>query len=449
MESTIMQRPSAHWTTWNEKRDPKKAGLYLILIQAIGKIRFGALCDRATAVRAKTNGGTHIPCRVDKTVYQAGWFNVVFEIEFEDGVYWIARFQLAINDFPSDESRVQLIRSEFYSMKYIKHHTKIPIPEVFDFNDAYGLENNPVGVPYIMMKALDGRAIIGKFEEVIPRECQDKVLSQLADYRDQLAALRFPKIGRLDATESPEGLLEYTIKPVLNPAGCHWRQAIGPFDTAIDYFFTTRKLDYEETVCRLPNDTDECFAAWVRWQAAVASVNLNFNRGPFPLHHLDLRLPNILFDAQFNVVGIVDWSYVMTVPVEVLANLQQDLGSKYCRRNFIKFLTLHETRRDPGAPYANYFASREPAITSIFPLQEFTSERKDRMRVASELFALLYGKNAKWEDFKRAWLNTSLYKVPERDSMDDAAKWLWRVCSVTATLAVLFVVWVRLFNGIT
>jgi aminoglycoside phosphotransferase (APT) family kinase protein len=68
----------------------------------------------------------------------------------------------------------------------------------------------------------------------------------------------------------------------------------------------SRKLDYEETVRQLPEDSDECFAAWLRWQAAIARVDIDFNHGPFPLHHLDLRLANVLFHDEFNVSGIVD-----------------------------------------------------------------------------------------------------------------------------------------------
>jgi Phosphotransferase enzyme family len=322
-------------------------------------------------------------------------------------------------------------------MKYIKQHTTIPLPEVYDFSIHYdSLEKNPIGYPYIMMEALDGRTLIGKFENIIPLKYQDKVLSQLADYRDQLSSLRFSKIGRLDATETPDGQLDYTIKPVLHPPGCHWRPVVGPFTTSIDYFFTSRKLDYEETVRRWPNDSDECFAAWLRWQAAVASVDLDFNRGPFPLHHLDLRMVNVLFDDEYNVSGILDWSYVMTVPVEVLANFQHDLGSKYCRQRFIEHLKHHESRRDPNTPYANYFASQEPGIIAIFPLQELTNQRNSRMRVAKELLTLLYGKSASWGGMKRAWRRTSLYKVPK-----ETMTIMWVLTGV-AMLAVLLGAWI-------
>jgi hypothetical protein len=264
-------------------------------------------------------------------------------------------------------------------------------------------------------------------------------LSQIADYRDQLSSLRFPKIGSLDAVEGPDGQLEYTIQPVLHPPGCLWRHnTIGSYDTAIEYFFTSRKLDYEETVRRWPNDSDECFAAWLRWQAAVATVDLDFNYGPFPLHHLDLRLVNILFDDEYNVSGIIDWSYVMTVPVEVLANFQDDLGSNYCRQSFVKYLKLHESRRDPNTPYGNFFASQEPAIISIYPLQALALKKKDRMKVAKELFTLLYGKRTCWRTMKRAWQRTSLYKTP---NVQHTMTVTW-VLSGMATLAVVAGAWI-------
>jgi len=60
------------------------------------------------------------------------------------------------------------------------------------------------------------------------------------------------------------------------------------------------------------------------------SLNDNFIGGPFLLYHLGMRVVNVLLDNEINMSVVLDWSYVMTIRVEVVANFQSDLGWKYC-----------------------------------------------------------------------------------------------------------------------
>jgi hypothetical protein len=80
---------------------------------------------------------------------------------------------------------------------------------------------------------------------------------------------------------------------------------------------------------------------------------LDFNHGPFPLHHPDLHLANILFDDKFNITGIIDWSYTMSVPFEAFVNLQSDFGAEDCR-SLVQHLHRHESEVDPITPISNY-----------------------------------------------------------------------------------------------
>ncbi|GAB0136507.1 hypothetical protein EsDP_00004807 [Epichloe bromicola] len=41
--------------------------------------------------------------------------------------------------------------------------------------------------------------------------------------------------------------------------------------------------------------------------------------GPFPLCHFDLHYGNLLFDDQYNLTGVIDWSQAATAPLERLA----------------------------------------------------------------------------------------------------------------------------------
>jgi len=64
----------------------------------------------------------------------------------------------------------------------------------------------------------------------------------LADVRTWIDETRMESV--VEATAKEDGSCDYAIYECLHPAGCQCRQNSGPFETAIDYFFTTRTLDY-------------------------------------------------------------------------------------------------------------------------------------------------------------------------------------------------------------
>lgn len=41
-------------------------------------------------------------------------------------------------------------------------------------------------------------------------------------------------------------------------------------------------------------------------------------RGSFPLCHLDLRFGDLLFDDEYNLTGVIDWSNAQAAPIEQL-----------------------------------------------------------------------------------------------------------------------------------
>jgi aminoglycoside phosphotransferase (APT) family kinase protein len=377
--------------------------------ETIQSTDFTALCLQATAVR-KHYDHKAVSCKIDTTVYQTGWFNVVFQITFDDEVYWIARIQLPFTT-EYDEVQQAVLKSEVDTMRYVKSHTNIPLPEVYDYNVNRLPELNPIGHPYTLMSAIDGQILPGQFRESVPQVYQDRVLSDIAGYLIELSTLRFPMIGRLDATIN-KGVSTYSIKPCINPAGCIWQQNSGPFHTAIDYFFTTRTIDYNQTLQRMSHDSDECFAAWLRLQTALAIVQMEFNQGPFPLHHPDLRFANILFDENYNITGIIDWSYTMAVPFEAFANLQSDFLQDDC---FLAHLKSHEARIDPSTPFANYLSAKNSAWKATIPLQCLTGRKLHRMEIAGELLRFLFGNDVKWKTIKRTWMKSVLYTSPTRD----------------------------------
>lgn len=66
---------------------------------------------------------------------QAGSLNWTILVYFEDGVKWIFRApRLKIKHFmPDCKSILNMLSSEAATLKYLKAHTTIPVPEVYSY----------------------------------------------------------------------------------------------------------------------------------------------------------------------------------------------------------------------------------------------------------------------------------------------------------------------------
>jgi len=49
-------------------------------------------------------------------------------------------------------------------------------------------------------------------------------------------------------------------------------------------------------------------------------IHLNSNHGPFYITHPDFSVFNFLFDDDFNITGLIDWSGCDTMPLQSFAN---------------------------------------------------------------------------------------------------------------------------------
>ncbi|RUS14490.1 hypothetical protein BC937DRAFT_93741 [Endogone sp. FLAS-F59071] len=47
-------------------------------------------------------------------------------------------------------------------------------------------------------------------------------------------------------------------------------------------------------------------------------VDYDHDLGPFPLMHSDFNSQNILIDDECNIVGVIDWEWSSTVPLQSL-----------------------------------------------------------------------------------------------------------------------------------
>jgi len=146
-------------------------------------VDWSGVCASATAIR-------DIACRLGRINF--GGVNMIRQLAFDDGVQWVVRIPMPRRivgddgsfsiqtkaEFWSDE-QAEAMKSEVYTMIYIRDHSDIPVPEIFGF-DAN--TDNPIGAPYIFMECVQGNSIMDLSREV-PEQNMDKLLGAIAKFQ--------------------------------------------------------------------------------------------------------------------------------------------------------------------------------------------------------------------------------------------------------------------------
>jgi len=106
--------PSAFWPQPQPDLDVSRA---------ISLVNFASLCQNASSLRK-------MPCAYNADVYTFGGVNIIFELQFDDGVVWIARLRR-----PDEQSPISgidfVLESEVATIGFLQRNTTLPIPEVF------------------------------------------------------------------------------------------------------------------------------------------------------------------------------------------------------------------------------------------------------------------------------------------------------------------------------
>ncbi|KGO67795.1 Aminoglycoside phosphotransferase [Penicillium italicum] len=320
-----------------------------------------ALCELASNMRE------NIACTCDLNQRpERGGFNWAVFVLFEDGIEWVLRSPVQNHPELSYNSVAKLLSSEAATLKFLKAHTDIPVPDVYSYC-AY--PNNPLRIPYILMSKAQGQALETMWGGADIHHRLDsleinKVMSQLGQITWKLAQVRFGQIGSLF-----EGNEFFFVGECLSKGHIqHKRHSLagiprGPFPSEKEYFlslilaliyhaemlplihhcFTApvpSKNDYPnkdlwEGACDLwnqfvtvgqkvdgaANRVDYIIAANVvnrlifeyghKWSGVTNPVS-------FALCHPDLTMGNIFVDDQYNITCIIDWAFATTVPLPLL-----------------------------------------------------------------------------------------------------------------------------------
>ncbi|KAJ7755883.1 kinase-like domain-containing protein [Mycena metata] len=258
--------------------------------------------DVLSSLATQTRSG-EIKCTVDPTP-KIGAFNVVYFLEFTDGVRWVARIPIP----PWSEALQKRMSLDRISLDFIGNNTTIPVPRIIDCQTT---ENNALGRPYTFMTFLPGTQLAKLWFDPawFSDERRNTVFESLARLMSQLSSHEFPMIGQLDIDSTTGTVFVGPYYPSIYAidAGETSPDPIGD-PSPSTYIFLQRKISDQlnET-----SDTGVISDLQLLWTFASMLPNPEFDGAPFFLSHPDSGYQNILVDEEGNVTGIVDWDKLM------------------------------------------------------------------------------------------------------------------------------------------
>ncbi|KAI0977489.1 hypothetical protein F4678DRAFT_468639 [Xylaria arbuscula] len=279
------------------------------LVNLRKKTKNDALLRRASEL----SGG--MACRLDDQDplgrSQMGGKYVHLQLLFEDGTVWLARILQENHMSFSDALSNQILLSECATLRWLEA-LDLPTPRLH----GYGLRGDPqneVGVAYMIIDKLPGRP----FDSVAASEEQKaKVLSQWVDVLCKLREHPFNEIGSLQFDAG--GAIN--VGPIAS-VRTRTLPCIGPFESARDYYSS-----WANTYLQLISDGQLFSAysveAYLMFKYLKEQVKFGpwleqwqgLDSGPFFLKHMDDKGDHILIDDNFQITGIIDWTFARTAP---------------------------------------------------------------------------------------------------------------------------------------
>ncbi|USP80489.1 hypothetical protein yc1106_07763 [Curvularia clavata] len=418
-----MTAPSEDWSGFTDI--PPKSEKYGLVKTVLDSANFQHL--KKCAVDARYKDQTDLPpdinCSIDLDRFATGYENLVFEVAFSDGIRWIARIPYRT---VNSHTKTSLL-SEIATMNLVRQRTTIPVPRIYGFEVK---TDDPFGYPYVLMEYMSGHKLNNGLARTLP-QYQAKVAKQLANVFAELQNLTFSRIGRIwcgDTLDQPVTIIPMAV----------WHHSPGPLETSLEYFYNQRQGQNRLIMDLYPDDADQLTACWVLKSALTRTIVEDRVRGPFPLCHLDFHHRNLLFDDEYNLTGVIDWSRAQAAPLEQLSfcpNLvnisgRSDERSRQIvefKKLVINFIREKEKEKEEEKEHLEtqsggqkqeiveqtlgftslsaYMASESPEIM----FHQSIASPKGSLWAAKRVSKLMYGEYITWEQLKKVYGYLPLY----------------------------------------
>ncbi|KAK0493472.1 hypothetical protein EDD18DRAFT_1108252 [Armillaria luteobubalina] len=210
------------------------------------------------------------------------------------------------------------MRSEVATIRYVKEHTSIPVPDILVYDPDW---DRKVGAEWMLMKYIDGISPANLTDDQWESLCPS-----VADIWSQLLRLRFKSIGSIyeqqDESEKRYFIGPMTYIPDSGSIGSPEASTSGPFSSTREWLVAVAKGKLDSTR-RIPADFD--YEQAQKWQETAIDVVQKsslldadtLDHEQIVLDHIDFSLHNILVDREdpTRVVAVLDWEGARTVPM--------------------------------------------------------------------------------------------------------------------------------------
>ncbi|KAI0201777.1 hypothetical protein F4808DRAFT_450114 [Astrocystis sublimbata] len=264
------------------------------LVALSNKVNHAALLRRAKEI----SGGKE--CRLDDNDplgrQLMGGMHAHLQLLFEDGTIWLVR----------------VLRQNYTSFDDDLKRLNLPTPRLHGFG-LRGDPQNEVGVAYMIIDRLPGRPFDSG--EASPEQTTE-VLRQWAEVLRELEKHPFDKIGSLQYDY--DGAVK--IGPIASDR-TGTLPCIGPFENAEEYYSSWAR-SYIDLITDGQLFSDRPVDAYLLFKFLEEQVKAghwlgtwqDLHAGPFFLKHMDDKGDHILVDDNFQITGIIDWTFARTVP---------------------------------------------------------------------------------------------------------------------------------------
>ncbi|CAG8098334.1 unnamed protein product [Penicillium olsonii] len=250
-----------------------------------------------------------------------GSFNLLYPVIFEDGLRWLLKVPATGTPDQFSDADAESLRSEALTMRLLRKETTIPLPEVFAFENSC---ENQLNCPFILISFIEGKKLSDVwFDKTSPKDVvharRTRSLQDIAASMIQLDKYSFDKGGSLVFDKQDQlydiGSMRFTdsaamLKRLINndPDDSPIYIEAGPFSDPKAYY-----------TCRLDNrgeqgttfETGELHLLRMFFDSMEKPCD---GRKPFVLEHPDFDIQNFIVSEEGELLGIIDWDGVCSVP---------------------------------------------------------------------------------------------------------------------------------------
>ncbi|KPM42279.1 hypothetical protein AK830_g4249 [Neonectria ditissima] len=145
--------------------------------------------DAIRALASKYFGG--LSCTIRSR--RRGSFNVCFILDFPDDTTRVVRVPIE----PMVHDVWDKVCSEVYTMQYVRHHTNIPIPQVYAYGRSRLRRDTSAHQVFMVLDYIDGQSLTKKLLRDSSQDCRRQLFGNVIDMFAQLRGLEFLRGGSL------------------------------------------------------------------------------------------------------------------------------------------------------------------------------------------------------------------------------------------------------------